>query len=241
MTVVSGFKSYPQSWCHMPTLFSEISKISHVLHLWWLLVTQQGFTNFLCLTWSAVISVTQLWQSCHPEVDTSEVMKQNVSTNFPALQMHNSNMTVVLGSKSYPQSWCHMPTLFWQKKRDISHFAPAMTFGDFQQGFTNCLLSDMISGHQCNSTITVMSSWMIHQKLWSKTFLTWASQPYKCTFPTWQLCQASKSYPQSWCHMPTLFWQKKARYLTFCTSGDFWWLSRVSPIFYVWHDQQSSV
>ena len=116
MTVVSGFKSYPQSWCHMPTLFSEISKISHVLHLWWLLVTQQGFTNFLCLTWSAVISVTQLWQSCHPEVDTSEVMKQNVSTNFPALQMHNSNMTVVLGSKSYPQSWCHMPTLFWQKK-----------------------------------------------------------------------------------------------------------------------------
>ena len=86
-------------------------------------------------------------------------MKQNVSTNFPALQMHNSNMTVVLGSKSYPQSWCHMPTLFWQKKRDISHFAPAMTFGDFQQGFTNCLLSDMISGHQCNSTITVMSSW----------------------------------------------------------------------------------
>ena len=159
MTVVSGFKSYPQSWCHMPTLFSEISKISHVLHLWWLLVTQQGFTNFLCLTWSAVISVTQLWQSCHPNVDTSEVMKQNVSTNFPALQMHNSNMTVVLGSKSYPQSWCHMPTLFWQKKWDISHFAPAMTFGDFQQGFTNCLLSDMISGHQCNSTITVMSSW----------------------------------------------------------------------------------
>ena len=69
---------------------------------------QQGFTNFLCLTWSEVISVTQLWQSCHPEVDTSEVMKQNIATGFPALQMHNSDMTVVSGSKSYPQSWCHI-------------------------------------------------------------------------------------------------------------------------------------
>ena len=52
---------------HAYLILTEISKISHVLHLWWLLVTQQGFTNFLCLTWSAVISVTQLWQSCHPE------------------------------------------------------------------------------------------------------------------------------------------------------------------------------
>ena len=75
---------------------------------------QQGFTNFLCLTWSAVISVTQLWQWCHHEVNTTEVMKQNVTMSLPALQMHNSNMTVVSGSKSYPQSWCHMPTLFWE-------------------------------------------------------------------------------------------------------------------------------
>ena len=73
---------------------------------------QQGFTNFLCLTWSVVISVTQLWQSCYPEVDTSKVMKQNIAMSFPALQMHISNMTVVSGSKSNPQSWCHMPTLF---------------------------------------------------------------------------------------------------------------------------------
>ena len=114
-TVVSGSKSYPQSWCHMPTLFWEISKISHVLHLWWLFGEfQQGFANFLCLTWSAVISVTQLWQSCPPEVDTSKVMKQNVAMSFPALQMDISDMTVVLDSKNYPQSWCHMPTLFWE-------------------------------------------------------------------------------------------------------------------------------
>ena len=113
MTVVSGSKSYPQSWCHMPSLFWEISEISHILQP---LMTfgdfQQGFTNFLCLTSSVVISVTQLSQSCHLEVDTSEVMKENVSMSFPALQMHISNMTVVSGSKSYPQIWCHMPTQF---------------------------------------------------------------------------------------------------------------------------------
>ena len=75
---------------------------------------QQGFINILCLTWSVVISVTQLSQSCHPEIDTSEVMKQNTAMSFPTLQMHISDMTVVLGLKSYPQSWCHMPTLFWE-------------------------------------------------------------------------------------------------------------------------------
>ena len=212
MTVVLDSKSYPQSWCHMPTLFWEISEISHVLHLWWFwwlpagihqlslsdmisghqcnsnitvmsswnwclrsykgkccykllsptntqvrndscvrlkelpskLVShaylifrnkwdiscfaplvmfgdfQQDFANFLCLTWSVVISVTQLWQPCHHEANTSEVMKQNVTMSFPALQMHNSNMTVVSSSKSYPQSWCHMPTLFWEISQ-ISH------------------------------------------------------------------------------------------------------------------------
>ena len=61
---------------------------------------QQGFANFLCLTWSAVISVTQLWQSCHPEANMSKVMKQNIVTSFPALQLHISNMTVVSDSKS---------------------------------------------------------------------------------------------------------------------------------------------
>ena len=81
---------------------------------------QQGFTNFLFLPWSAVISVTHLRQSCHPEVDTSKVMKQNVTMSFPALQMHISNMTAVSGSNTYPQSWCHMPTLFWEIS-EISH------------------------------------------------------------------------------------------------------------------------
>ena len=75
---------------------------------------QQGFINFLCLTWSAVISVTQMSLSCHPEINTSEVIKENVATSSSALQIHKSNMTVVSGSKSYPQSWCHMPTLFWE-------------------------------------------------------------------------------------------------------------------------------
>ena len=163
MTVVSGSKSYPQSWCHMPTLFSEISKISHILHLWWLGNFQQGFTNFLCLTWSAVISVTQLSQSYHPEVDTSKVMKQNITMSFPAIQMHNSDMTVVSGSKSYPQSWCHMPTLF----SEISEISLFCTSGDFWwllAGFHQFSLSDLISGHQCNSTITVMSSWSWYVK-----------------------------------------------------------------------------
>ena len=256
MTVVSGSKSYPQSWCHMPTLFSEISEISPFCtsdDSWWLLagfhqfslsdlisghqcistitvmsswswyvksyevkccyelpsptnaqvqhdscvrveelpsklvphaylifrnkqdiscfaplVTfgnfQQGFANFLCLTWSAVIGVTQLSQSYHPQVDTSKVMKQNITMSFPTIQMHNSDMTVVSGSKSYPQSWCHMPTLF----SEISEISPFHTSDDFWwllAGFHQFSLSDLISGHQCTSTITVMSSWSWYVKI----------------------------------------------------------------------------
>ena len=316
MTVVSGLKSYPQSWCHMPTLFSEISEISQVLYLWWLLVTQQGFTNFLCLTWSAVISVTQLWPSCHPEVDTSEVMKQNVSTNFPSLQMYNSNMThtVVLGSKSYPQIWCHMPTLF-SEINEISLFCTSDDFWWLLEGFYQLSLSDMISSHQCNSTITVMSSlsqytksyeakccyklpsptnahfrhescvglevppaklvshaYLIFRNKWDIShfatlvtfgdfqqgftnflWLTWSAvisvtqlsqschpeantsevmeQNIAMIFPALQIHNSdmtvvlgSKSYPQSWCHMPTLFWQKKwdiSHFAPAMTFGDF--------------------
>ena len=236
MTVVSGSKSYPQSWCHMPTLFSEISEISPFCtsdDSWWLLagfhqfslsdlisghqcistitvmsswswyvksyevkccyelpsptnaqvqhdscvrveelpsklvphaylifrnkqdiscfaplVTfgnfQQGFANFLCLTWSAVISVTQLSQSYHPEVDTSKVMKQNITMSFPAIQMHNSDMTVVSKLVAYP---------IFRNKWDISQ-----PLSYFQQGFTNFLCLTW-SVSQCNSTITVISSW----------------------------------------------------------------------------------
>ena len=49
-------------------------------------------------------------------------MKQNVATNLLALQMHNSDMTVVSGSKSYPQSWCYMPTLFWEISEILDTF-----------------------------------------------------------------------------------------------------------------------
>ena len=88
---------------------------------------QQGFTNFLCLTWSAVISVTQLWQWCHHEVNTTEVMKQNVTMSLPALQMHNSNMTVVSGSKSYLWKLMSHAYLILRNKWDISGFAPLVT------------------------------------------------------------------------------------------------------------------
>ena len=77
--------------------------ISHFAPLMTFGEFQQGFTNFLCLTWSVVISVTQLWQSCHPEVDTSKVMKQ-MPLQASALQMYFPAL----------QSWCHMPTLFWE-------------------------------------------------------------------------------------------------------------------------------
>ena len=50
----------------------------------------------------------------------------------------------------------------------------------------------------------------------------WASQPYKCTFPTWQLCQAQRATLKVGVTCLPYF-QKYVRYLTFCTSGDFWW------------------
>ena len=122
--------NYPQSWYIKSVTclpyFQEIS-VNAYISCFAPLVTfgnfQQGFTNFLCLTWSAVISVTQLSQSYYPEVDTSKVMKQNITMSFPDIQMYNSDMTVVSGSKSYPQSWCHMPTLF----SEISEISPFCT------------------------------------------------------------------------------------------------------------------
>ena len=182
---------------------------------------RQGLTNFLCLTWLVVISVTQLSQSRHPEIDTSEVMKQNVTTNFLALQMHKSDMTVVSGSKSYPQSWCHMPTLFWR----ISKISPFCTSGDFWwllAEFHQLSLSDLIRGDKCNSTMTVMSSWSWYLKV--------MKQNIAMGFPALQMHNSDmtvvsglKSYPQSWCHMPTLF-SEISEISPFCTFDDFWWL-----------------
>ena len=100
---------------------------------------QQGFTNFLCLTWSAVISVTQLWQSCHPEVNTVKSYEAKYCYELPSPRnahfRHDScvrleELTSKLVSHAY---------LILRNKLDISHFAPLMTFGEFQQGFTNFL------------------------------------------------------------------------------------------------------
>ena len=164
MTVVSGVEELPSKLVsHAYLIFRNKQDISCFAPLVTFGNFQQGFTNFLCLTWSAVIGVTQLSQSYHPQVDTSKVMKQNITMSFPAIQMHNSDMTVVSGSKSYPQSWCHMPTLF----SEISEISPFHTSDDFWwllAGFHQFSLSDLISSHQCTSTITVMSSWSWYVK-----------------------------------------------------------------------------
>ena len=81
-------------------------------------------------------------------------MKQNVATSFPALQMDISDMTVVLDSKNYPQSWCHMPTLF----SEISKISQVLHLWWIPAGFHQLSMSDMISGHQCN-LLWLMSSW----------------------------------------------------------------------------------
>ena len=173
-----GLKELPSMLVsHAYLIFRNKQDISHFAPLVTFGDFQQGFTNFFCLTWSAVISVTQLWQSCHPEVNTSEVMKQNVAMIFPALQMQQSNMTVVLGLKSYPQSWCHMPTLFWEIS-DISPFCTSDDFWWLLAGFHQFSLSDLISGHQCNSAITVMSSWSWYIKSYE------AKHCYKLPSPT---------------------------------------------------------
>ena len=153
---------------------------------WWL---PAGFTNFLCLIWPPAISVTQLWQSCHPEVNTSKVMKQNIATSLPALQMHNCNMTVVSGSKSYPQSWCHIPTLFWEVC-EISMFCTSVDLWHFLAGFHQFSLSDLISSYQCKSNITLMSSWSQYLRSYEAKHHYELPSPKKCTISTWQLCQA---------------------------------------------------
>ena len=77
--------------------------------------------------------------------------------------MHNSNMTVVSGSESYPQSWCHMPTLFWEIS-EISQVLHLWWLWWIPAGCHQLSLSDMISSHQCNSTMTVISSWSWYVK-----------------------------------------------------------------------------
>ena len=197
---------------------------------------QQGFTNFLCLTWSAVISVTQLSQSYHPEFDTSKVMKQNITMSFPAIQMHNSDMTVVR-LKELPSKLVSHAYLIFRNKWDIfvlhlwwllvtsSRVSPIFSVWPDQRS------SVYLNYH----SYVILKS--IYQKLWSKTFL-WASQPYKCTILKWQL-SGSKSYPQSWCHMPTLF----SEISEISHILHLWWLlvtsSRVSPTSLP--DQRSSV
>ena len=201
---------------------------------------QQGFTNFLCLTWSAVISVTQLWQWCHHEVNTTEVMKQNVTMSLPALQMHNSDMTVVSGFEELPSKLVSHAYLILRNKWDISGFAPLVTFGEFQQGFTNFLCLTW------SAVISVTQLWQsFHPEVDTSKVM---KQNVATSFPALQMDISdmtvvldSKNYPQSWCHMPTLFSEisKISQVL------HLWWLlvnsSRVSPTFYVWHDQQSSV
>ena len=66
---------------------------------------------------------------------------------------HNS----CVGLEELPSKLVSHAYVTLRNKSDISCFAPLVTFSDFQQDFTNFLC--LISGYQCNSTITVMSSW----------------------------------------------------------------------------------
>ena len=38
-------------------------------------------------------------------------MKQNIAASFPTPSIANSDITIASSSKSYPEKWCHTPTL----------------------------------------------------------------------------------------------------------------------------------
>ena len=141
-----------------------------ILHLWWLLVTSSRVSPIFCLTWSAVISVTQLWQS----------------------------------------------------------------------GFHQFSLSDLISSHQCNSTVTVMSSWNRYIKSYE------AKHHYELPSPTnahfrHDSCVGLEELPSKLVSHAYLISEiSKISHIL-----HLWWLlgtsSRVSPTFSFCPDQRSSV
>ena len=166
-------------------------------------------------------------------------MKQNITMSFPAIQMHNSDMTVVR-LKELPSKLVSHAYLIFRNKWDI--FVLHLWWLLVTSSRVSPIFSvwpDQRSSVYLNYHSYVILK-LICQKLWSKMLL-WASQPYKCTISNITVVSGSKSYPQSWCHMPTLFSEiSKISHVL-----HLWWLlvtsSRVSPTFSVWPDQQSLV
>ena len=100
---------------------------------------------------NSTMTVMSSWSQYIKSYEAKCCYKVHSPTN--AQFQHNSCVRL----EELPSQLVSHAYFIFRNKRDISHFAPLVTFGDFQQGFTNFLC--LISSHQCNSTMIVMSSW----------------------------------------------------------------------------------
>ena len=97
-----------KKWCHTPTFSLEIYEIFNIFCF---TNCQLPLGNFVWTTLLAVLSSVNPCWSCHSAANTWEVMKQNIATSFPTPYITNSDITVASSMKSYPEKWCHTPTL----------------------------------------------------------------------------------------------------------------------------------
>ena len=238
MTVVLGLKSYPQSWCHVPTLFSEISK-------------NLMFAPLVTLVTSSRVSpIFSVWPDQQSQCNSAMTVISSWSWyvksyeaehryELPSPTNAHSNKTVVSGSKSYPQNWWSHAYLIFRNKWDISCFAPLMTLVTSSRvSPTFYVWHDQQSSVYLNYDSHVILK-LIFQKLWSK-------HCYKLPSPT-----NAKFWHDSSVRLKELPSKLVSHAYLISEISEIsqilhlWWLlvtsSRVSPTFSVWHDQRSSV
>ena len=111
---------------------------------------------------------------------------------FQPYKLHNSDITVVSSSMSYPQILVSHPYLIFRNKWDIQYFLFFLTFSYcweilYEPHCQQCWVKFTHAGHVILQLILYM--------LWSKMSL-WAFQPYKLPILTSQLCPAQWATPK---------------------------------------------
>ena len=127
-----GLKELPSKLVSHAYFISEISKISYVLHLWWLLVNSSRvsplslsdlISSHQC---NLTITLTSSWNWYLRSYEAKHCYELPSPTN--AQFQHDSCVRL----KELPSKLVSHAYLIFRNKRDISHIAPLVTFGDFQ-------------------------------------------------------------------------------------------------------------
>ena len=190
ITVASSSKSYPEEWCHTPTLSLEIC--IEILHFLFLLTFSYH--------WETLYEPH--YQKCWVKfTHAGHVILQLIlyklwsKTLLQALQLlsiANSDITVASSSKSYPEKWhVTLHTLSLEISKIFNIFYFYLTFSYhwetlYEPHCQQCWVKFIHAGH------VILQ--LILYKLWSKTLLQ-AFQPHQLPILTSQLCIQRKELP----------------------------------------------